>query len=62
MTRDGDTTGIGIRKTMPATLSLALLSGEVRLQARALKHNSIRRAKDICKLLDRAKDDGRGHR
>jgi len=27
MTWDGDTPGIGIRKTMPATLSLALLSG-----------------------------------
>ncbi|WP_175417321.1 hypothetical protein [Arthrobacter sp. 24S4-2] len=25
-------------------------------------HNSTRHAKDICKLLDRAKDDGHNHR
>ncbi|MBT2594650.1 hypothetical protein [Arthrobacter sp. ISL-72] len=27
-----------------------------------ITHNSIRDAKDICKMLDRAKDDGRNHR
>jgi hypothetical protein len=32
-----------------------VVSGEI-------THNSVRHAKDICKLLDRAKDDGHSHR
>jgi hypothetical protein len=27
-----------------------------------ITHNSVRHAKDICKMLDRAKDDDHGHR